>query len=242
MTNVPNGLVPGVEFSYCPGCSHSVTNRLLGQVIEEMGIKERAVLVGPVGCSEMVVFYIDVDSVSASHGRAPAVAVGIKRCRPECVVFTHQGDGDFAAIGIAEALAAAQLGEPITLIWVNNANYGMTGGQMGPGTLVGQRTKTTPTGRDARTAGRPFHASEMLAGLPGVAYVERVATHTPAHIRQAGEAIRRALEVQIAGRGLSVVEVLGICPTGWGMSTKEAFQWYREHLLAEFPLGRLADR
>ncbi len=236
------GLVPGCKFSYCPGCSHTVSNRLLGQVIEEMGIKDRAILVGPVGCSEMVVFYIDVDSVSASHGRAPAVAVGLKRCLPDRVVFTHQGDGDFAAIGIAEALAAAQLGESITLIWVNNANYGMTGGQMGPGTLAGQRTKTTPAGRDVKTAGFPFHASELLATLPGVAYVERVATHTPAHIQKTKEAIRRAFEVQMQGRGLSVVEVLGVCPTGWGLSVKEAFQWYQEHLLVEFPLGRLVDR
>jgi len=236
------GLVPGCKFSYCPGCSHAVSNRLLGQVIEEMGIKDRAILVGPVGCSEMVVFYIDVDSVSASHGRAPAVAVGLKRCLPDRVVFTHQGDGDFAAIGIAEALAAAQLGESITLIWVNNANYGMTGGQMGPGTLAGQRTKTTPAGRDVKTAGFPFHASELLATLPGVAYVERVATHSPAQVRKTKEAIRRAFEVQMQGRGLSVVEVLGVCPTGWGMSVKEAFQWYQEHLLVEFPLGRLVDR
>jgi 2-oxoglutarate/2-oxoacid ferredoxin oxidoreductase subunit beta len=236
------GLVPGCEFSYCPGCSHSVTNRLLGQLVEEMGIKDRTVLVGPVGCSEMVVFYIDVDAVSAAHGRAPAVAVGVKRCRPDCIVITHQGDGDFAAIGFHEALNAAQLGEPITMIWVNNANYGMTGGQMGPSTLVGQRTRTSPEGRDARLAGSPFHASELLSTLPGVAYVERVATDTPAHIKGAREAIRHAIEVQRQGRGASVVEVLGICPTGWRMSVKDAFTWYREHLMAEFPLGRLVDR
>jgi 2-oxoglutarate ferredoxin oxidoreductase subunit beta len=236
------GLVPGCRFSYCPGCSHAVSNRLLGQVIEEMGIKDRAILVGPVGCSEMVVFYIDVDSVSAAHGRAAAVAVGLKRCLPDRVVFTHQGDGDFAAIGIAEALTAAQLGESVTLIWVNNANYGMTGGQMGPGTLLGQRTKTTPSGREARAAGFPFHASELLASLPGVAYVERVATDSPAHIQTAKQAIRHAFEVQVQGLGLSVVEVLGVCPTGWGMGVKEAFHWYQEHLLAEFPLGRLVDR
>ena len=236
------GLVAGCQFSYCAGCSHSVTNRLLGQVIEEMGIADRTILVGPVGCSEMVVFYIDVDAVSASHGRAPAVAVGIKRCRPDRIVLTHQGDGDFAAIGIAEALAAAELGEPITMIWVNNANYGMTGGQMGPGTLIGQRTKTTPAGRDARSSGAPFHATEMLATLPGVAYAERVAAHTPRHIDAAREAIRRALTVQAEGRGTSIVEVLGICPTGWGMSVKDAYQWYKDHLMVEFPLGRLAER
>ncbi len=236
------GLVPGCKFSYCPGCSHTVSNRLLGQVIVELGIRERAILVGPVGCSEMVVFYLDVDSVSAAHGRAAAVAVGLKRCLPDRVVFTHQGDGDFAAIGLAEALTAAQLGESITLIWVNNTNYGMTGGQMGPGTLIGQRTKTTPTGREPKSAGLPLHASELLATLPGVAYVERVATHTPEHIRAARQAIRRAFEVQMKGVGLSVVEVLGVCPTGWGMGVKEAFQWYREHLMAEYPPGILVDR
>jgi 2-oxoglutarate/2-oxoacid ferredoxin oxidoreductase subunit beta len=236
------GLVPGCEFSYCPGCSHSVTNRILGQLVVEMGIQGRTVLVGPVGCSEMVVFYIDVDAVSAAHGRAPAVAVGIKRCRPECIVVTHQGDGDFAAIGFHEALGAAQLGEPVTMIWVNNATYGMTGGQMGPSTLVGQKTKTSPQGRSARLAGTPFHATELLAALPGVAFAERVGTDTPAHIAQAKAAIRRALEVQAEGRGAGVVEVLGICPTGWGMSVKDAFKWYQEHLMAEFPLGRIVDR
>jgi 2-oxoglutarate/2-oxoacid ferredoxin oxidoreductase subunit beta len=236
------GLIAGTRFSYCAGCTHSVTNRLLGQVIEEMGIADRTILVGPVGCSEMVVFYVDVDAVSASHGRAPAVAVGIKRCRPQCIVLTHQGDGDFAAIGFAEALAAAQLGEPITLLWVNNATYGMTGGQMGPGTLVGQKTRTTPTGRQVKEAGWPFHATELLASLPGVAYAERVAAHTPAAIDKARDAIRHAIEVQGEGKGLGVVEVLGICPTGWGMSVKEAHKWYQEQLMAEFPLGRFADR
>jgi 2-oxoglutarate ferredoxin oxidoreductase subunit beta len=236
------GLVPGCEFSYCSGCSHTVGNRLVGRVIEEMGIKDRTILVGPVGCSEWVVFYIDVDAVGTSHGRAPAVAVGIKRCRPDRIVLTYQGDGDFAAIGFAEALNAAQLGEPITVIWVNNGNYGMTGGQMGPTTLVGQRTKTSAVGRDAGSAGMPFHASELLANLPGVAYVERVATHTREHIEAARLAIQKAFEVQMEGRGMSVVEIVGICPTGWGMSTKEAFKWYRENLLVEFPVGVLVDR
>jgi 2-oxoglutarate/2-oxoacid ferredoxin oxidoreductase subunit beta len=236
------GLVPGCTFSYCPGCSHTATNRLLGELIEEMGIKDRTILVGPVGCSEMIIYYLDVDSVGAAHGRAPSVAVGIKRCLPDRVVLTYQGDGDFAAMGIAEVFNAAQLGEPISMIWVNNANYGMTGGQMGPTTLVGQRTKTSPTGRELKSAGGPFHVSELFANLPGVAYVERVAMHSADHIRKTKEVIRHAIEVQIEGRGLSIVEVLGVCPTGWGMNTKDAFIWYQEHLMAEFPLGQFADR
>lgn len=235
------GLVPDCTFSYCPGCSHIPGNRLVGRLVDEMGIMDRTILVGPVGCAEMIVYYIDVDAIAAAHGRAVAVAMGVKRCRPDRIVLTYQGDGDFAAIGVAEIMNAAQLGESITAIWINNANYGMTGGQMGPTTLLGQRTKTTPGGRQAETAGRPLHISELLAGIPGVAYVERVAVHSRAAIAAARDAVRHAIEVQQAGKGLSIVEILGVCPTGWRMSTKKAFAWHAEHLQAEFPLGKFKD-
>lgn len=236
------GLVPGSVFHYCVGCSHTIANRLLGQVIDEMDIMDRTILVGPVGCSEMIIYYIDVDAVGTAHGRAAAVAVGIKRCLHEQIVVSYQGDGDFAGIGIGEILNAAQLGESISAIWVNNANYGMTGGQMGPTTLKNQKTKTTPIGRKPELHGNPLHVSEMLATLPGVAYIERVAMDSKTHITQAKEAMRHAIEVQMAKKGLSIVEILGVCPTGWGMKTKEAYQWYRDHLLNEFPLGVFADR
>ena len=235
------GLVPGCNMSYCPGCSHTPAHRLLGQLVAEMEIMDRTILVGPVGCAEMIVYYIDADAVASAHGRAVAVAVGIKRCRPDRIVLSYQGDGDFAAIGVSEILNAAQLGESITAIWVNNANYGMTGGQMGPTTLVEQRTKTTPVGRKAETAGSPLHLTELLAGMPGVAYAERVAMHSNANIQAAKEAIRHAIEIQQAGRGLSIVEILGVCPTGWGMKTKAAYNWYAEQLLTEFPLGKFTD-
>lgn len=235
------GLVPDCTFSYCPGCAHIPGNRLLGQIVHEMGIMDRTILVGPVGCAEMIVYYLDVDAIAAAHGRAVAVAVGVKRCRPDRIVLTYQGDGDFAAIGVAEILNAAQLGESITAIWVNNANYGMTGGQMGPTTLLGQRTKTTPRGREAASAGTPLHISELLAQIPGVAYVERVAVNSRANLAAAKGAVRHAIEVQQAGKGLSVVEILGVCPTGWGMSTKKAFAWQAEHLETEFPLGKFTD-
>jgi 2-oxoglutarate ferredoxin oxidoreductase subunit beta len=238
------GLVPGCNFTYCPGsgCSHEVATRLLGEVIEEMEIKDRTILVGPVGCSEMIIDFIDVDCVRASHGRAPSVATAIKRCRPDRIVLTYQGDGDLAAIGIADILSTGLLGEPISVIWVNNGNYGMTGGQMGPTTLVGQRTKSSPAGRDAKAAGRPFHVSELFATLPGVAYVERVATNSKAQIAETKKAIRHAIEVQIASKGLSMVEILGICSTGWGMKPKDAFNWFEKHFAVEFPLMKFLDR
>ena len=236
------GLVPGCSISYCPGCSHTTSHRLIGQILEETGIMERTILVGPVGCSEMIVYYLDVDAVSSAHGRAAAVAVGVKRSQPDRIVISYQGDGDFAAIGAGEILNAAQLGESITSIWVNNANYGMTGGQMGPTTLGGQRTKTTPVGRDVKTAGAPLHMSEILAGMPGVAYVERVGMNSKENIQDAKGAIGHAIEIQRQGKGLSVVEILGVCPTGWGMSVKDAYAWYGDHLLKEFPLGKFTDK
>jgi 2-oxoglutarate ferredoxin oxidoreductase subunit beta len=237
-----NGLVPGCSFSYCPGCTHTIGNRLIGQILEEIGILDETILVGPVGCSEMIVYYIDVDAVASAHGRAAAVAVGVKRSQPQRVVISYQGDGDFAAIGASEILNAAQLGESITSIWVNNATYGMTGGQMGPTTLVGQKTKTTPVGRDHRTAGTPLHMTEILAGLPGVAYAERVGMNSRKNIQNAKDAIGHAIDVQRQGKGLSVVEILGVCPTGWGMSVKDAYAWYGDHLLKEFPLGKFTDK
>jgi 2-oxoglutarate ferredoxin oxidoreductase subunit beta len=235
------GLVPGCSFSYCPGCTHTISNRLLGQILDEMDILDQTILVGPVGCSEMIVYYIDVDAVASAHGRAAAVAIGVKRSQQKRVVISYQGDGDFAAIGASEILNAAQLGESITSIWVNNATYGMTGGQMGPTTLIGQQTKTTPVGRSEDIAGTPLHMTEILAGLPGVAYAERVGMNSRQNIQDAKQAIRHAIDVQKQGKGLSVVEILGVCPTGWGMGVKQAYNWYTDHLLKEFPLGKFAD-
>lgn len=225
------------ETHYCPGCTHGIVHRLVAESLEELGVLGDAIGVCPVGCAVMAYDYFNCDMVEAPHGRAPAVATGIKRARPGNVVFTYQGDGDLAAIGTAETVHSATRGENITVIFVNNAIYGMTGGQMAPTTLPGQVTQTTPYGRDPQIAGYPVRVCEMLSALDGVALAQRVAVDSVPHIRDAKKAIRRAFENQINKRGFSIVEVISSCPTNWGMEPVKALEWLRENMLPYYPLG-----
>jgi len=232
----PRSLRPVVTH-YCPGCGHGIVHRLVAEVIDELGIREQTVGVAPVGCSVFLYNYLDVDMYEAAHGRAPAIATGCKRVHPELVVFTYQGDGDLAAIGTAETVHAAARGEKITTIFINNAVYGMTSGQMAPTTLVGQKTTTTPMGRMVEKAGYPIRMSEMLATLDGAAYIARVSVTSAKYVIQAKRAIRRAFETQIKGLGYSLVEVLSQCPTNWHMTPEEANRWVEESMMKVFPLG-----
>ena len=230
-------MLTDVPFHYCPGCTHGVIHRLVAEVIEEMGLGEKAVGVAPVGCAVFAYKYFNCDMYEAAHGRAPAVASGIKRVRNDACVFTYQGDGDLASIGTAEIVHAAHRGEKITTIFVNNAIYGMTGGQMAPTTLVGQRTTTSPYGRDKDWCGSPIRMAEMLATIEGSAHIERVALNTNANIIKAKKAIRKAFECQMAGKGFSMIEVLSTCPTNWGMSPVESMKWLEENMIPYYPLG-----
>ena len=227
---------------YCPGGTHGIIHKLVAESLEEREAGGRAVGVAPVGCSVMAYDYFACDMVAAPHGRAPAIATGLKRALPEGVIFTYQGDGDLAAIGTAETVHAATRGENITVIFVNNAIYGMTGGQMAPTTLPGQVTQTTPYGRDVTTAGFPVRVCEMLATLSGVAYAERVSVDTVPNIRKAKAAIKKAFETQIAKKGFSIVEVLSTCPTNWGLTPAEALEWLRQNMMPYYPLGVYQDR
>jgi 2-oxoglutarate ferredoxin oxidoreductase subunit beta len=222
---------------YCPGCGHGTIHRLIAEVIDELGIREKTVVVAPVGCAVLLYNYFDLDSFEAAHGRAPAIATGCKRVHPELIVFTYQGDGDLAAIGTAETVHAAARGEKITTIFVNNAVYGMTAGQMAPTTLIGQKTTTTPDGRSAERAGYPIRVCEMLATLEGAAYVARVSVSSPKNVVQAKRAIKKAFETQIKGLGYSIVEVLSQCPTNWHMTPAESVKWVDEKMAPYFPLG-----
>ena len=228
-------------FHYCPGCTHGIIHRLVAEAIDELGVEGRAVGVASVGCSVMSYDYFGCDMVQAPHGRAPAVATGLKRAIPENVVFTYQGDGDLAAIGTAETVHAATRGENITVIFVNNAIYGMTGGQMAPTSLPGQVTQTTPYGRDVKTAGYPIRVCEMLATLDGVALAQRVTVDSVRHIAEAKKAIKKAFQNQLEGRGYSIVEVLSTCPTNWGLSPVEALDWLRSNMMPYYPLGVYKD-
>ena len=223
--------------SYCPGCTHGVAHRLVAEVIDEMGITGKTIGVAPVGCSVFAYNYFDFDFVQASHGRAPAMATGIKRVMPDKFVFTYQGDGDLASIGAAEITHAALRGENITVIFINNAIYGMTGGQMAPTTLPGQKTATSPVGRDVEMQGYPIRAAEMLAQLEGASYIVRRSLHDFKNIRKAKQAIRTAFEVQAHGLGFSMVELLSTCPTNWGMTVPQATQWLEDKMIAFYPLG-----
>lgn len=222
---------------YCPGCTHGIIHRLVGEVLEELGVLGKTVGVAPVGCSVLAYEYFNCDMHEASHGRAPAVATGIKRILPDNVVFTYQGDGDLASIGTAEIVHAAHRGEKFTTIFVNNAIYGMTGGQMAPTTLIGQKATTAPTGRQQATAGMPLRMSEMLATIDGAVFVERVSVHNVANIRKAKKAIRKAFEVQLEGKGFGIVEVLSTCPTNWGLTAPESLKWLEENMIPYYPLG-----
>lgn len=227
------------ETHYCPGCTHGIIHRLVGEVLEELGVLGKTIGVAPVGCSVLAYEYFNCDMHEAAHGRAPAVATGIKRTLPDKVVFTYQGDGDLASIGTAEVVHAAHRGEKITTIFVNNAIYGMTGGQMAPTTLIGQKATTAPLGRTVEHSGMPLKMSEMLATIDGAAFVERVAVNTPGNIRKAKKAIKKAFEVQLNGQGYGIVEVLSTCPTNWGMTPVNALGWLEENMIPYYPLGNM---
>ncbi len=235
------GLTDAV-FHYCPGCTHGIVHRLVAETMEELGILGRTVGIAPVGCAVMAYDYFNCDMIEAPHGRAPAVATGAKRANPDNIVFTYQGDGDLAAIGTAETVHAATRGENITIIFINNAIYGMTGGQMAPTTLPGQVTQTTPYGRDVTRAGFPVRVCEMLATLSGTAYAERVTVTDVPNIRNAKRAIRRAFQTQIDRKGFSIVEVLSTCPTNWGLAPAEALKWLKDNMIPYYPLGVYQDR
>ncbi len=231
-----------VNLHYCPGCTHGIIHRLVAEVIDELGIEGKTIGVAPVGCSVFAYNYFECDMQQASHGRAPAVATGIKRANPDNVVFTYQGDGDLAAIGTAETVHAATRSENISVIFVNNAIYGMTGGQMAPTSLVGQVTQTTPYGRKVETQGYPIKVCEMLSTLDGTTYAERVSVDNIKNIKKAKAAIKKAFEYQIAGKGFSIVEVLSTCPTNWGLSPVEALEWLRNNMEDVYPLGVYKDK
>ncbi|NLJ33664.1 MAG: 2-oxoglutarate oxidoreductase [Firmicutes bacterium] len=226
-----------VTTHYCPGCTHGIIHRLVAETIDELGILERTIGVASVGCSVLAYDYLECDWQQAAHGRAPAVATGIKRALPDSIVFTYQGDGDLASIGTAEIIHAANRGEAITVIYVNNTNYGMTGGQMAPTTLVGQVTTTSPRGRDTKEAGYPLRMAEMLATLKGVNYLARVAVNSPANIMKAKRAIKQAFTVQVEDGGFALVEVLSTCPTNWRLDPVEALKWLDDNMIPYYPLA-----
>ena len=226
---------------YCPGCSHGTVHKLIAEVVEEMGLAEKTVGVSPVGCSVFAYNYIDIDWIEAAHGRALAVATAVKRLWPQNLVFTYQGDGDLSAIGTAESIHAAARGENVVAIYINNAIYGMTGGQMAPTSLPGQVTQTTPYGRDTNTAGYPVRVCEMLSTLDGVAFAQRVAVNNVKNVNAARKAIKKAFQNQIDGKGYSIVEVLSTCPTNWGLSPIEAVKWLEDNMVPYYPLGVYKD-
>lgn len=232
----PETLRP-VHTHYCPGCTHGVAHRLVAEVMDEMKIREKSIGVAPVGCSVFAYNYFNCDFVEAAHGRAPAMATGVKRVLQDRIVFTYQGDGDLASIGMAEIMHAAGRGENITVIFINNAIYGMTGGQMAPTTLPGQKTTSSPGGRDVEQMGFPLKMSELLSKMDGAGYVVRRSLHDTANIRKAKKAIRMAFETQQRGLGFSMVELLSTCPTNWGITPLEALKWLEEHMIPVYPLG-----
>ena len=227
---------------YCPGCTHGIIHRLVAEAIEELGIEGRTVGVAPVGCAVMAYDYFACDMLEAAHGRAPAVATGLKRCMPENIIFTYQGDGDLASIGMAETVHAASRNENITIIFVNNAIYGMTGGQMAPTSLPGQVTQTSPYGRDVNTQGYPIKVSEMLSTLDGPTYIERVAVNNVKNVLKAKKAILKAFKNQVENKGFSLIEVVSTCPTNWGMTPQKALEWVDENMIPYYPLGVYKDK
>ncbi len=227
---------------YCPGCGHGIAHRLVAEAIDELGIRERTVSVAPVGCSVLLYFYITTDSIEAPHGRAPAVATGIKRARPDLICFTYQGDGDLASIGTNEILHAANRGENFTTIFINNAIYGMTGGQMAPTTLIGQRTETTPRGRSVENEGYPVKVCELLNTLEAPVFIERCSVHDVKSIRKAKKAVLAAFKNQVEGKGFSLVEILSMCPTNWRKTPQESCKLVEEEMMKVFPLGNFRDK
>lgn len=230
-----------VHFSYCPGCHHGIAHRLIAEVIDEMGLRERTIGVFPVGCSVLACNFFNFDLTVAAHGRASVVAAGIKDVRPNFLVFSYQGDGDMASIGITEAIEVANRGENITIIFINNAIYGMTGGQMAPTSLLGQKTTTSPEGRNIREHGSPIRMCELLNTLEGPAYLTRVALNSPKRIFQAKKAIGKAFELQLAGKGFSLVEILSACPVGWALTPAESLEWIEREMIPKFPLGTFRE-
>jgi 2-oxoglutarate/2-oxoacid ferredoxin oxidoreductase subunit beta len=226
-----------VHTHYCPGCTHGTAHRLVAEVLDELELRERTILVASVGCSVFAYDYFEVDACEAAHGRAPAMATGVKRVNPDKIVFTYQGDGDLASIGMAEIIHAATRGEKFTTIFLNNAIYGMTGGQMAPTSLIGQKTTSSPLGRDAALSGQPSQIAELMAMLPGTVYSVRRSLHDARHVIQAKKAIKTAFEAQIAGLGFSIVELLSTCPTNWKMTPAEACDWVADSMVPQYPLG-----
>ncbi|NLM21884.1 MAG: 2-oxoglutarate oxidoreductase [Peptococcaceae bacterium] len=227
---------------YCPGCTHGIIHRLVAEVLDELDITGKTIGIAPVGCAVIHFNYFECDVAQAAHGRAPAVATGLKRVNPDNIVFSYQGDGDLAAIGTNETIHAAARGENITVIFVNNAIYGMTGGQMAPTTLPGQVTQTSPYGRDTKTAGFPLRMCELLATLDGTAYAERVAVDCVKNILKVKKAIKKAFQYQIEGKGFSIVEILSSCPTNWGLEPVKALEWLRQNMIPYYPLGVFKDK
>ena len=236
----PNALTENT-LHYCPGCTHGIIHRLVAEALDELGVTGRTIGVASVGCSVFTYNYFNCDMVQAAHGRAPAVATGVKRSDKNNIVFTYQGDGDLAAIGTAETVHSAARGENITVIFVNNAIYGMTGGQMAPTTLPGQKTQTSPYGRDTSLAGFPVKVCEMLSQVDGATYLERVAVNNVANVKKAKAAIKKAFQNQIEGKGFSLVEVISTCPTNWGLTPKKALEWVDEKMIPYYPLGVYKD-
>ena len=237
----PKALTDAV-LHYCPGCTHGIVHRLVAEAIDELGIEGKTIGIAPVGCSVMAYDYFACDMIEASHGRAPAVATGVKRSLPDHVVFTYQGDGDLASIGLCETVSCACRGENVTVIFINNAIYGMTGGQMAPTSLVGQVTQTSPYGRDPKTQGMPIRICELLSTLDAPAYLERVAVNSVAHVRQAKKAILKAFRNQVEGKGFSLVEVVSTCPTNWGLTPDKACAFVEEKMIPFYPLGNFKDK
>lgn len=231
-----------VRMHYCPGCAHGIAHRLVAETLTELGLLEKTVGVCPVGCAVFAYDYFNCDMIQASHGRAPAVATGAKRCNPDSIVFTYQGDGDLASIGMAEIVHAAARSENITVIFINNAVYGMTGGQMAPTTLEGMATTTSPLGRDITRAGYPIKMSEMLSTLDGATYISRQSVSSPKYVNAAKKAIVEAFTVQVENKGFSMVEILSTCPTWWGKAPKESMGWLDDKMIEQYPLGQYADR
>ena len=230
-----------VPMHYCPGCTHGILHRLVAETIDELGVADKTIGVAPVGCAVFAYNYFNCDMYEAAHGRAPAVATGCKRVHPDACVFTYQGDGDLASIGAAEIVHAATRGEKITVIFVNNAIYGMTGGQMAPTSLIGQKTTTSPFGRSQEVNGNPIRVSEMLATLDGPAYIERVSLHDVKHVMAAKKAVKKAFEYKLAGKGFTLIEALSTCPTNWGLTPLEAAKWLETNMIPQYPLGVFRD-
>lgn len=230
-----------VDLSYCPGCTHGIIHKLVAETLVELGVIDKSIGVASVGCSVMSYFYFNCDMQQAAHGRSCAVATGIKRSRPNSIVFTYQGDGDFGSIGIAEAIHAANRGENITVILANNAIYGMTGGQMAPTTLIGQKTTTSQAGRTEALHGLPMKISEIFSQIPKAAYVERVSVHNPAHVNKAKKALKKAFTYQMEQKGFTLIEFISTCPVNWGMTPGEALDWAKESMIPIYPLGVFKD-